>query len=70
MRSIGKLEEAFLLEGGEVLVKGMPFIKALRLFDTVVTSCFGMALDPQFEDHISAFKEAYLGLGISVTPKI
>ena len=53
-----------------MLVKGRPFIKALKFFKSIVSACFGVNFDPQYEELIFAFNKAYLDLGISVTPKV
>ena len=50
--------------------KGLPYSRALILFDKLVSSCFGMTLDPRYEELISEFREAYCDLGITVTPKV
>jgi hypothetical protein len=46
------------------------YVNAFRSFGKVVSSCYGDHLDSTFESYITEFKEAYLQLGISVTPKI
>lgn len=46
------------------------YVHVLRCLHKIVVACFGMELDPDFEDCIKDFKEVYLTLGISVTPKV
>ena len=70
MKCIDQLEQEFYSGGDEVVVRGLPYIKALRLFDRVVSSCFGMTLQPGYEEAIESFHKAYLELEISVTPKV
>ena len=65
-----QLEQALYAEGEETAEKGMPFIKALGLFDRIVNACFGMTLKPEYEQLILSFKAVYLELGITVTPKV
>lgn len=48
----------------------LPFVRVLRDFRHVVTSCFGMNLQPDFKEKISAFAASYSLLGISTTPKV
>ena len=45
------------------------FIDCLRLFLEVADGCFGMDLADDWEARIHVFMEAYMALGISVTPK-
>ena len=45
------------------------FIEVLRLFHEVQVGCFGMDLADDWEARIHVFMEAYMALGISVTPK-
>lgn len=47
----------------------LKFVKVLDDFRKVVDSCFGTVLDPAFTRYINRFKESYLALHISVTPK-
>ena len=58
------------LQDVDVLISGLPFVQAFRAFSRVVDSCFGIELKEGFEQHIEEFKRIYLGLGISVTPKV
>ena len=47
----------------------MGFVEILRKFRLVVSSCFGNTLDESYSTKIDDFKNAYLSLNISVTPK-
>ena len=70
MKCADKLEEELELAGEDILSRGLPFIKAFKEFDKVVSSCFGLTLDPSFETHLQEFKESYTELDISVTIKV
>ena len=70
LKCIPQLETLLLSEGPEEISKGMPLIKVLSLFDRVVETCFGMTLKPEYQEAILAFKEAYMELGVTVTPKV
>ena len=52
------------------LINGLPFISAFRAFSRVVDSCFGVCLKSGYAERIKEFKEEYLSLKISVTPKV
>ena len=47
----------------------MGFARALRALSKVVTNCFGYAASPSVKEDIEAFRELYLKLNITVTPK-
>ena len=70
LKKLDALEEALAEKGDDVLQKGTPFLGALKSFSLVVESCFSTHVMNGFESHIFAFKDAYLKLGISVTPKV
>ena len=70
MKTAHKLEEELVSAGGDVLTKGLPYIKAIKLFDDVVSACFGRKLDPQYEELIKRFEGAYRDLGFDPTPKV
>ena len=53
-----------------VIVNGLPFIQAFRAFEQVVTSCFAVTLKEGYLQAIVAFREAYMSLGITITPKV
>ena len=42
------------------------FINTFKSFNQVVSSCYGSALHPEFEDNIATFAKDYMKLGISV----
>merc|ERR1712240_295075 len=46
------------------------YVHCLRSLYQIVVSCFGMELDPLYHKYIKDFKEIYLDLDISVTPKV
>lgn len=48
----------------------LKYIKALEAFKNVVNACFSKKLHPDFNTIIIVFKESYLELNISVTPKV
>ena len=48
----------------------LKYFHALRCLHRVVVTCFGMTLEPEYEENIEQFAEIYLDLGISVTPKV
>ena len=71
LQSVDKLErDVQNLMDFETAAKALPFVETLRLFDKVVTACFGQTLDPAYEEHISNFSKQYRTLGITVTPKV
>jgi hypothetical protein len=51
-------------------IQCLPYVAAFRSFSKVVSSCYSNDLNPDFENHILDFKNKYLDLDISVTPKI
>ena len=46
------------------------YIHIYKCLQKVILSCFGMELDLQYKTHISNFKDVYIDLGISVSPKV
>ena len=48
----------------------LPYVRALRDFRKVVKSCFSINLHESFETDILAFKESFMDLEISITPKV
>ena len=46
------------------------YVHIFRCLNKVIVSGFGMTLDSQFESNISEFKDVYVNLGISITPKV
>lgn len=63
LRGIDKLEELCPIEY-------KPYIETFNAFKQVVGACYGNILDPEYKQKISNFKNAYVALGISVTPKV
>ncbi len=49
---------------------GLPFAAAFCAFDRVVQSCFGCQLLPEFANALLEFRDRYLDLAISATPKV
>ena len=47
-----------------------PFVQAFEAFNSVVSSCYGKTLLPDYVTNLEYFKEKYLALSINVTPKI
>ena len=45
------------------------FVKTFQHFKSVVSSCFGRTLNTAYVQHIKDFKNSYLQLSVSVTPK-
>lgn len=58
-----------LLKAG-VLHVAAPVLDAFTAFNMVRKTCFGMIFSPDFQIHIKSFAEAFLKLGLSVTPKV
>merc|ERR1712055_839787 len=46
------------------------YVHILRSLYEVILSCFGMTLEPGYENDIIRFKEIYVDLGLSITPKV
>ena len=70
LKNVDKLERKVMTLDMEVTIEALPFIQALRLFEKVVTSCFGQTLHPGYENNVDAFARQYRALDISVTPKV
>ena len=57
-------------------IKGLPFIRAMKAFNMVVTSCFGSYVQLGWQDCISEFTQSYKALQssndrpVTVTPKV
>ena len=45
-------------------------IEALNTFNEVRMACFSQTIDPDYKTYISSFADAYVKLGIYVTPKV
>lgn len=48
----------------------LKFVQVLQAFHSVVKACFSTELEPNYERSIKDFKESYLALGVSITPKV
>ena len=70
MKKIGNLEVMLAEVGGNSMDLGMKYTRAITKFENVVTLCFGTSPQPGYEEAIQDFKEAYMDLGITVTPKL
>ena len=64
------MKEVLLKESEEVIRRGLPYVETFEALNMVVTSCFGSLLKPDFEESIKVFKEKYLALEITITPKV
>ena len=70
LRKVDSLEQTLMKENINTIIAGMPYVAALRAFDRVVVSCFGMELSGDYKQTISRFSQLYRELDISVTPKV
>ena len=48
----------------------LKFVEAFQSLNKIVKACFSVNLDPDFTKYIAEFKESYLALNVSVTPKV
>ena len=67
LRNTDKLQQ---IADQENVYSVQKYVHILRCLYKVVTSCFGMELDKEYEIHIQEFKDVYVNLGISITPKV
>ena len=57
-------------------MKGLPYIRVLRAFDKIVSTCFGTELLPGWTHYLAEFTESYRALRstkdrpIRITPKV
>ena len=70
LRKVDSLEQTLMKENINTIIAGIPYVAALRAFDRVVVSCFGMELSGDHKQTISRFSQLYRELDISVTPKV
>ena len=49
---------------------GQPIIETMKAFNDVVESCFGKELVEGYKEKISVFKDCYMSLVLSITPKV
>ena len=68
--NVDRLERSVMELNMETIIEALPFVHTIRLFEKVVTACFGQTLNPGYEAHIDAFSKKYRSLDISVTPKV
>ena len=59
-----------MMQSGDVIIRGLPYIETFRAFDKVVKMCFGVVLQPGYESAIDSFKNSYMNLNLTVTPKV
>ncbi|XP_065683561.1 uncharacterized protein LOC136096352 [Hydra vulgaris] len=69
MKVLRKIEELMQLTIAEKAPDATKACQALSSFHQVVVSCFGYTLLPDYEAKICDFKDNYLKLPVSVTPK-
>ena len=55
-----------MMQSGDVIIRGLPYIETFRAFDKVVKMCFGVVLQPGYESAI----DSYMNLNLTVTPKV
>lgn len=48
----------------------LKYVDAFQAFKSVVDACFSRRLEENFEENIVKFKDSYMSLNISVTPKV
>ena len=63
--NVDRLERSVMELNMETIIEALPFVHTIRLFEKVITACFGQTLN-----HIDAFSKKYRSLDISVTPKV
>jgi hypothetical protein len=70
LKCVDKLEVMLMMDCPDRAVVAIPYVEVLKAFNSVVHSCFGVALMADYKDHISRFSKLYRDLEISVTPKV
>ena len=70
LKKLDKLQEAFSERGGDIHLKGQPYVKLLDAFSMIVESCFGNEAVPGYEAHIQDFQAKYKALDIGIIPKV
>ena len=63
LKNVQKLREIIPTEYEE-------FANTFEVFNRVVTACYGTNLASDYKEHIADFRNSYLKLKISVTPKV
>lgn len=51
-------------------IRCLKYVETFSKFKDVVDACFGVELDPKYCKKIDSFKNSYMDLSISVTPKV
>lgn len=64
------LKKLDLLRSRSKNIGCLKYIEVFKAFKDVVDACFSKILDTNFEDKIREFRNSYLELNISVTPKV
>ena len=54
----------------DIFAQAAKFIKTFRSFFEVVKGCFGQEVLKSFRNDLKTFKDDYLALNISITPKV
>lgn len=67
---LSNTESLVILQKAGVLHVGAAVLDAFTAFIMVRKTCFRMTFSPDFPIHIKSFAEAFLKLGLSVTPKV
>ena len=67
LKNVDTLQQIAEMHNMHVIQK---YVHILRCLYPIVTSCFGMKLDPQYNFYIQQFENVYKDLGISITPKV
>ena len=70
LKCVDKLEVQLMMECPGSTTLAIPYIQALKAFNSVVHSCFGVSLLKDYKVNINKFTKLYRDLGISVTPKV
>ena len=70
LHNVGNLELALNGEGGEIPIRGVPYVETLRSYLKVQDACMGLTLKDNWKETIERFTNLYLALEISVTPKV
>ena len=71
LQKTDKLEQDLLREGGDITIKGLPFVVALRAFKKLQEGCLGMELADDWLSRVETFSKEYKSLdNVTVTPKV
>ena len=66
LKSLERLQTTYM--ECRMLAAALPYIHVLESFAKVVEDCFGMGLQPNYEDNIAKFSALYRQLPLSITP--